>query len=299
MLSFWKDFILFPAGCFLITLVMGLSLILLIKRTQKSWKTKYRQPFYGNILRPPGWGCLKRREDALFDIVGILTLLPTLWAMVFILAVLGTRYAWVGAFIVAVPMTYRSIRVYQRQILNARTSYLGFLGECAVAEALAPMSGQGWRVFHDFVIETDKYTFNIDHIVVGSSGVFAIETKTFSKQREEQGRVDDKARIEGESIILPNGDKRYPMKQARGNALSLRNWLVEHGVAIDYVSPLVVIPGWNVHYCQNAAMEIRDPRNLPSYLIKERKKLTEEQSMKIADVIDAHCRSMNFDTVGF
>jgi len=84
-----------------------------------------------------------------------------------------------------------------------------------------------------------------------------------------------------------------------GNALSLRNWLVEHGVAIDYVSPLVVIPGWNVNYGRNAAKEIRDPRNLPPYLMKEPKKLDEQQCTEIADIIDAHCRSMDFDTVGF
>jgi len=95
MLVFLRDFVLFPLGCLLVTLVVGSFLIFLIKLSKKSWQKKYRQPFYDKILRPPGWGCIKRREGALFEIVGIITLLPVLWAVVFILAILGTKLAWV------------------------------------------------------------------------------------------------------------------------------------------------------------------------------------------------------------
>ena len=46
----------------------------------------------------------------------------------------------------------------------------------------------GYRVFHDFLI-TDKprRIRNIDHIVIGANGIFAVETKTRRKMKGENG----------------------------------------------------------------------------------------------------------------
>jgi hypothetical protein len=65
---------------------------------------------------------------------------------------------------------------------------LGFEGERHVGEALNQLMLVGYRVFHDFLI-TDKPRSirNIDHIVIGSNGVFALETKTRRKVKGENG----------------------------------------------------------------------------------------------------------------
>mgnify|MGYP000447730379 CR=1 FL=1 len=43
-----------------------------------------------------------------------------------------------------------------------------------VAEALAPLTVDGCRIFHD----VPAAAFNLDHVIVGPTGVFALETKT-------------------------------------------------------------------------------------------------------------------------
>ena len=49
---------------------------------------------------------------------------------------------------------------------------LGLLGERAVGEQLSSLAGVGYHVFHDVPGDGD---WNVDHVVVGLAGVFAIE----------------------------------------------------------------------------------------------------------------------------
>jgi Nuclease-related domain len=73
------------------------------------------------------------------------------------------------------------------KLLNERRRIrLGFEGERHVGEALNQLMLAGYRVFYDFLI-TDKprRIRNIDHIVIGADGVFAVETKTRRKMKGE------------------------------------------------------------------------------------------------------------------
>ena len=63
-------------------------------------------------------------------------------------------------------------RSYYR-LKKRRNLRLGYEGEIAVGQELNQLMLQGKHVYHDF--PADK--FNIDHIVVGRSGIFAVETK--------------------------------------------------------------------------------------------------------------------------
>lgn len=58
-----------------------------------------------------------------------------------------------------------------------RRCRLGYLGERAVGHHLNRLAADGYRVYHDLQFEG----FNIDHVLVGPSGVYSVETKTFKK----------------------------------------------------------------------------------------------------------------------
>jgi hypothetical protein len=64
---------------------------------------------------------------------------------------------------------------------KAKSIELGSAGEKIAAQDLDNLKQLGCSIYHDIVIKDKKYTFNIDHIVVSNRGIFAIETKTFSK----------------------------------------------------------------------------------------------------------------------
>lgn len=132
-------------------LVLGTVAVLgVMWYARRRWRKRFREPFYQPILRPPGWSCLQRREDAMFDVAGIAAALPLSAMFTGILLSfpatrsIGAAFAIVGG-LVAVP----TLATLRRRIQTARTARLGFLGECAVAEALAPLACSGWRIFHD------------------------------------------------------------------------------------------------------------------------------------------------------
>src|SRR5688572_1213217 len=56
-------------------------------------------------------------------------------------------------------------------------SRLGFTGERVVGEELNQFLASGFRVFHDVPFDN----FNIDHVLVGPPGVYAVETKARRK----------------------------------------------------------------------------------------------------------------------
>jgi hypothetical protein len=77
----------------------------------------------------------------------------------------------------------------------------GIDGERIVACALSRIGPQGYYVFHDIVFDG----FNIDHIVVGPSGLYCIETKTTSKKGE--------VSYDGEKVVIGGFGTDKPIKQ--------------------------------------------------------------------------------------
>lgn len=55
----------------------------------------------------------------------------------------------------------------------------GALGERLVAAALAPLAMHGWFVLHDRVV---AHRGNLDHLVIGPGGVFAVDSKHWSSR---------------------------------------------------------------------------------------------------------------------
>lgn len=258
------------------------------------WCRRFREPFYQGVLRPPGWGCLERRQDALFDIAGICAALPLSWAMVAILASLGKGNSWAGGLLVALIATGLYLPHLWRLTRRARTERLGFLGECQVAEHLAILLAEGWRVFHDVPLEVEGSKFNVDHVAVGPGGVVAIETKTISKSRKIIARGDT-LRVDGDVVRLPDGSFRCPLKQAKGSARALREWLRSKDVEIAFVQALVILPGWNVSYPKGASDLIRDPRNVVVWLKRLPATFDETSRRRVCSVLEERCRDLSFE----
>jgi hypothetical protein len=119
---------------------------------------------------------------------------------------------------------------------------MGLLGEQAVAEQLQPLFADGYRIFHD-VPGDGKW--NIDHVVVGPAGVFAIETKYRTKQPGKASERDHEAIFDGNKIQFPSGYDAEAPEQARRNARWLAkdafqsNWRACDGPAGGGVAGLV------------------------------------------------------------
>src|SRR5207248_11280153 len=77
---------------------------------------------------------------------------------------------------------------------------LGFHGERYVAEELNQLMADGFRVFHDVPFDG----FNIDHVLVGPTGVFVVETKT-KKKPMVGGKKQYRVIFDGERLRFHNG----------------------------------------------------------------------------------------------
>lgn len=137
----------------------------------------------------------------------------------------------------ALLLAMRRGTVVKRRIRQAK---LGEQGEQSVGQTLdEKLRPWGCQVFHDILADD----FNVDHFVVGPTGLFCVETKTCSKPAKGDSRVV----YDGESVTV-NGfsPDRDPVVQAKAEARWMSD-LIEQSTGKRFpVQPMVVYPGWYV-----------------------------------------------------
>src|SRR5690606_9242854 len=144
-------------------------------------------------------------------------------------------------------------------------------GEKAVGQFLEELRAHGYKVFHDVVGEG----FNLDHVVIGRSGVFAVETKTWSKPRSGE------ASIAFDGSRLKVGDRKPDDRvviQARAQAAWLRELLHVSTGRTFVVRSVVLFPGWFVEQTSGSTREIwvLNPKALPAFLKHEEAVLADQ-----------------------
>ena len=118
----------------------------------------------------------------------------------------------------------------------------GLEAEVAVAQSLTPLIAEGAMVFHGFPADMG----NIDHIVIGSGAVFAIETQS-RKRPARKGKQSAHVEYDGNLLKFPGGvEERKPLEQAARQADWLDRFL-QSGVGEKIrVVPVLALPGWYV-----------------------------------------------------
>ena len=144
-------------------------------------------------------------------------------------------FVTIVAFAGSIGAVVRLLHV-RRTIRNLR---LARDGERAVADILDQMRENGYRIFHDIV----GSKFNADHVLIGSHGLYVIETKTMSKPAAGGAKIT----YSGESIRVGGfRPQRDPVQQAS----ALAQWIsesIETSTGRTYpVRPVILYPGWFV-----------------------------------------------------
>jgi hypothetical protein len=173
-----------------------------------------------------------------------------LWGMVGLVGILFAGYEWLrwgfsippqpwvasGVALVMVGLAaWQIARTYPR----AKQVGLGYQGEKAVGQCLEQLRASGYQVIHDVPGEG----CNVDHVLVGPGGVFAIETKTRMKPR---GRPSEVV-FDGETVTV-DGHKpdRDPIVQVRAAARQVKE-IVRRTTGLEVqVRPVVLFPGWYI-----------------------------------------------------
>lgn len=137
---------------------------------------------------------------------------------------------------------------------------LGRDGEKVVGQHLDQLREQGTKILHDVPAQD----FNLDHVIVSATGIFVVETKTYSKPFE----GNEKLVFDGTHVTLA-GENRTdkPIIQATAAANWLRELLRQSTGKQFNVKPVVVFPGWYVESTPEAKLSdvwVLNPKALPT-----------------------------------
>ncbi|MGI9302683.1 MAG: nuclease-related domain-containing protein [Gammaproteobacteria bacterium] len=162
-------------------------------------------------------------------------------------------------------------------------------GERTVGQYLERLRESGFHVFHDVVGEG----FNIDHVLIGEKGVYAIETKTRSKP----ARGDSKIHY-ANGQLFANGHRidRNPLVQGRAAASWLSATLNESTGRTVPVHPVVLFPGWWVDPLppgRSKEIWVLEPKALPAFLDGESKRLAPEDVKLLSFHLSRYVRQTN------
>lgn len=171
-----------------------------------------------------------------------------------------------------------------------RVCRLGYECEIAVGQELNLLMLSGCYVIHD--LQCGK--FNIDHVVVGANGVFAVETKGRSKRGNSRsdGKAEYRVRYENNTLYFPGWQEREPIEQAINQA----NWLSKSlsaatGSQVD-VAPIVVLPGWFIENKTRPVVPVLALGQVNGFLTRGAKKLSEQQIQRIVYQLDQRSRDL-------
>jgi hypothetical protein len=108
----------------------------------------------------------------------------------------------------------------------------GYRGERMVADLLGMLEPLGFQLIHGLEYVDDRgKTRNIDHTVIGPSGVFAVETKNWN------GRM---WKVDGDKLIHNGVDETGSVLQVLAEAKELRRRLDSGHVSVRWVQALLV-----------------------------------------------------------
>jgi hypothetical protein len=159
------------------------------------------------------------------------------------------------------------IRTIRGKIRDYR---LGRDGERAVAEILDDLRPMGCGVLHDVAGEG----FNVDHVVVSTHGIFAIETKTPRKAK------GDRIRVEAGRLMVGTASwGEHPIHQAIESGKWLGELLKASTGREMAVRPVLVFPDWMVDPVPGDVKRtvwVLNPKALPSWIENEPHRLPEE-----------------------
>jgi len=258
---------------------------------------KRKSPFVGLFLRAPGHTLNTQVDDAVMDLMGLFMvsmLLPLIVIVVPLMqASTSGKAIGIGSWILyglmaAAGLVWLGIKMY-RQVHKVRNLRLGYEGEVGVGQELNQLMPLGFRVFHDF--PADK--FNIDHVVIGRTGVFAVETKARAKPDTGDGRQDSRLDYDGHSLRFPGWTEKEPIEQATRQAQWLSKWLTSAVGELVPVVAVVAVPGWFITRTKPAQVLVyngkRPDKVFPQY---SGKPLEPAMIQRIAHQVEAKCRDV-------
>lgn len=276
----------------------GLAIAFLTMRKRRK-RARSRSPIGIDLLRTPGHTVREQLDAAMSDLTWDVMLLSVAPVM-FLALLLGQGHISDGipgmirlapifllAAAVVIGLVIRKMVKAGERIDNLRA---GFDAELAVGQELDQLMLKGARVFHDFPAEN----FNIDHVVISAQGVFAVETKGYTKPGDLKGREGATVVLDDQVLRFPHWTTSEPLEQAERQAKWLSKWMSSALGKPVVVTPVLALPGWFVDDRRKAKSELGvfSGKALAWLLDEPRHSLSPQDFQQVVHQVEQRCRTV-------
>lgn len=254
-----------------------------------------KNPINTHLLRSPGQSLLEKMEDVSIDLFSDLSLVPFL-SMFIYATYLTSAKTKLAIFLLAVIYIFCLLFIGKKIIKLASKREklrLGYDAELAVGQELNLLMLHGFYVFHDVNLKNTLSEFNIDHVVVGKTGVFAVETKGRSKPVDSIGKDSSKVEFDGKKLIFPQWEEVEPIEQAKRQATALQKWLSSAVGETITTRAVLALPGWYTSTTKKTDVAVINGKNPDKFFNVIREvELSEKQIKQIAHQLENLCRNV-------
>ncbi len=253
-----------------------------------------RSPFTKDFLRGPGFSEFKRIElinDDLTQWLFVLLFSPiAIYSILFVHIHHPDRLFQDNLFFYIPFAMFYGFGLYRMNFhLNQRrNARLGFEGEMAVGQELNQLMAHGYHVFHDY----PACKFNIDHVLIGPAGVFAVETKARSKPTTGNAQADAKVVYDGKQLKFPGWTECEPIQQTKRQAAELSVELSKAVGETVQAQPVLAIPGWYVERTAKSDVLIINGKGAHNLFCKLPTVLDANMIQRIAYQVKQKCRDV-------
>ncbi len=171
---------------------------------------------------------------------------------------------------------------------NSRRWMKGSRGEKLVAKYLKKLPKE-YYVFNDVTLPVKHG--NIDHIIVGPTGIYAIETKNISGSFIVE---DDEWYYKGYSEVQKS--RSQPGKQIKNNVRILIKYLNSNGLNTKnlWINPIVAFNNPNINIAENPKnYDILMPSEIPKFITRGNKTLNKNTLKYAVNLIEPYSRFCN------
>lgn len=273
-----------------------LAIGFLVVRKRRA-RARRRSPIGIDLLRSPGHTLRDQIDEAGADVLSdafLLMLVPLMAIAVFLAQGLlrgmqGMMH--LGPFYAIFTLSFVAFMVYRLWKSGEQLDKLkaGYDAELAIGQELDQLMRQGAFVFHDF----PATNFNIDHVVIAAEGVFAVETKGFTKPKRGRGRADATVSFDGKVLKFPAWTTKEPLEQAERQADWLAKWLTSAIGSPVHALPVLALPGWFVELNGLGNVSVYSGKQLPQ-LLRSRGALplSDQDVQRVAHQVQQRCRTV-------
>jgi len=167
----------------------------------------------------------------------------------------------------------------------------GLEGEKIVSHYLETLP-QGYIVFNDVKLPGSRG--NIDHVVIGPTGILVIETKNYEGEYIIKG---NEWYLKKGPTLNPKKEKRItkkPGKQAKANALILRDFLSDNIDMRPWVHAIVALTSQKPHKVLTEHYSVLQPEEIPEFIMSKKGRFTEDSIEKATELLSQYSAEVSF-----